>query len=177
MTATAAGTRQRLAVLGLRSGGELRLDDIAGALDADIAGMLASELAGIDPWRRYGFDTARLERFLAQPMADAQRLLLVGDGEHVAGIGIVRLNWLAGSYLNFLAVLPAFQRRGMGGAFLDWMAAAGHERGERNQFVAATAFNTRAMQLYERHGFEPVAQLPGLIGDAETEVLLRRRLL
>ncbi|MFN3869769.1 MAG: GNAT family N-acetyltransferase [Hyphomicrobiaceae bacterium] len=170
------GRRTTIAVLPVQAGQEVSLEEVSGPLDTTIASSLAMELADIDPWHRYGFDAGRLERFLSQPFADAQRLLLVAAEERIAGIAVVRLNWLAGSYLNFLAILPAHQGSGIGGAFLDWMAGAGRERGERNQFVAATAFNTRALRLYDRHGFEQVAMLPGLIGDAETEILLRRRL-
>lgn len=56
------------------------------------------------------------------------------------------------------------------------MRREGEARGERNQFVATSAFNAGALRFYERHGFVVVANMPGLINDTETEVLLRRRL-
>ena len=46
--------------------------------------------------------------------------------------------------------------------------------GARNLFVCASAFNARALRFYERHGFRPVARLPGLVADDYQEILLRK---
>ncbi|MBL8566875.1 MAG: GNAT family N-acetyltransferase [Hyphomicrobiaceae bacterium] len=161
--------------LAVRNDATVRLDEVTGPFDAETKRRLADRLAAMDPWHRYGFSSERLVRFLSAPAPDARRLLMI-DGERHAGVAVVRTGWLAGSYLNFLAVMPEDQGRGIGEAFLAWLAEEGHRLGERNQFVAASAFNAAALAFYERHGFTPVAELPGLISDEETEILLRRRL-
>ena len=169
------GYLSTIAILAIRNDATVRLDEVTGPFDAEAKRRLADRLAAMDPWHRYGFTSERLVRFLSAPAPDARRLLMV-DGERHAGIAVVRAGWLAGSYLNFLAVMPEDQGRGMGEAFLAWLADEGRRLGERNQFVAASAFNAPALAFYERHGFTRVAVLPGLISDAETEFLLRRRL-
>lgn len=165
----------RIASLAIAGGSSVALDEVTSPLDPEVKHRLGTRLAAIDPWRRYGFTPERLARFLASPATEARRLL-VTDAGRIAAVAIVRGGWLAGSYLNLLAVLPEDQGRGIGGAFLDWFAAEGRRSGERNQFVAASEFNFAALAFYERHGFTRVAMLPGLIADEETEILLRRRL-
>lgn len=166
---------ERVGSLCILTGGTLGLDRIEGTLEPATTTAIGAVLGAIDPWARYRFPAERLG-FSVGIGAPGTVRLMVRDGEFIAAIAVLKPGWMFGTYLNLLAVLPAFQGRGIGGAFLDWLKAEGLARGERNQFVVASAFNTRALALYERHGFGSIAQMPGLINDAETEILLRRRL-
>lgn len=165
-----------VAALPLRDGTQVEIAEIVAPLDAALSAPLAAEIANMDPWRRYGFAAERLQGFIAQPSPQAQRYL-VREETRVLGVVVLKPGWMFGTYLNFLAVLAAGQGRGIGGGVLEWMHAEGVRRGERNQFVATSAFNAGALRFYQRHGFARVADLPGLIRDDETEILLRRRLL
>lgn len=151
------------------------LSELIAELPASISAGLAATLADMDPWRRYGFSVERLQAFVGTPSPIARRYL-VAEEDSVLGFVVLKPGWMFGTYLNFLAVLPQAQGRGIGGAVLDWMRREGEARGERNQFVATSAFNAGALRFYERHGFAVIANMPGLINDTETEVLLRRRL-
>lgn len=166
---------REVALLPLANGATARIAEIVAPLDAATSSALAGQLAAIDPWRRYGFSVDRLQRFLSESVAGAPRYL-VAVGDELAGVVVLKPGWMFGTYLKLLAVLPTAQGRGLGGAILDWMQREGEARGERNQFVATSAFNAGALRFYERHGFVRVANLPGLINDTETEILLRRRL-
>lgn len=161
--------------LTLADGGKVAIEPVAGTLPAATAEPLAVALADMDPWRRYRFDVERLQRFIVTETAGAERYLLVVRAE-ITGYAVLKPGWMFGTYLNFLAVLPAHQGRGVGSAFLGWMEAEGHRRGERNQFVVTSAFNARGLALYRRHGFTPIADMPGLIAEDETEILLRKKL-
>ena len=68
----------------------------------------------------------------------------------LAGAIGVRRNWLRGPYLQFLGILPAFQRRGIGSVALDWFEGEARAAQAQNLWVAASDFNARALAFYER---------------------------
>lgn len=139
------------------------------------AHRLGAAFAAIDPWAEYGYPASALSAYLAAHEPGAPRFALM-LGSDIAGVAGMRLGWLRGPYMQFLAFLPEFQGRGLGSAVLAWMereARAGHER---NLWVAAAEINVGAIRLYERHGFTQTARLEGLVYDGRTEILLRKRL-
>jgi ribosomal protein S18 acetylase RimI-like enzyme len=136
---------------------------------------LGAVFADIDPWAAYGYAAATLSAFLAGHEPGAQRLALMLDGE-IAGAAVVRPGWLRGPYLQFLAVVPGAQDRGIGSAFLSWMEHEARAAKERNLWVAASEINAGAIRLYERHGFAQIAKLDDLAWDGRAEILMRKRL-
>lgn len=161
--------------LSLPSGKAVALRQILAPLQGDVPHRLAQTLAGMDPWSKYGFSSATLARFVF-PADNSNPRYLICAGDEIAGLAVIKNAWLFGSYLNILAVLPDHQKHGVGSAFLHWFETKARTNGDRNQFVVTSAFNTGALALYKRHGFEPIANLDGLISDTETEILLRKRL-
>lgn len=137
------------------------------------AATIASQCARIDPWRRYGVTAAELQRYLTALEPAAPRYGLHINDE-LAGAAGFRMNWLRGPYLQFLAIFPLYQRRGLGELVLAWFEGTAIARGERNLWVAASAFNADALRFYERHGFRRAAVLDGLIQDGLSEILLRK---
>ena len=144
-------------------------------LAADDAQRLGLAFAAIDPWATYGYPASVLASFLATAEPGAPRFALVSAGK-IAGAAVIRTAWLRGPYLQFLAVLPAHQGRGLGSAFLAWMEAEARAAQERNLWVAASDINADAIRFYERHGFKSTAVLDGLVYDDRTEILFRKRL-
>ena len=94
----------------------------------------------------------------------------------MVGAAVIRPGWLRGPYLQFLGVVPGFQRRGLGGALLAWMEREARAAKERILWVAASEINTDAIRLYERHGFTQTAKLDDLAWDGRAEILMRKRL-
>lgn len=138
------------------------------------ARLVAGALAAIDPWLRLGIDATALEHQLTSEDAGARKYLILSDGTP-AGAVIVRDPWLAGPYLQLLAVLPAHQGRGLGGAALGWLEASVRDAKTHNIWVCASAFNVRAQSFYEARGFRLVARLEGLLVAGEDEILMRKR--
>lgn len=139
------------------------------------AQWLAEAFANIDPWASYAYPAQALAAYLAKQEPGAPRFLLK-LGSETAGAAGMRLGWLRGPYIQFLGLLPSFQRRGLGSAVLAWAARESRAAKDRNLWVAASDINGDAIRFYERHGFAPVAQLEGLVYDGRTEILLRKRL-
>lgn len=144
-------------------------------MTADAAGTLGPLLSRIDPWQRYCFTPDALTAFLASTEADAVRFTINSD-RTLAGAVAVKRDWLRGPYLQFLAVLPAYQRQGIGGRVLDWFEGEAARRGAQNLWIAASDFNVQALALYESRGFVRAALLPDLIAEGTAEILLRKRL-
>jgi ribosomal protein S18 acetylase RimI-like enzyme len=141
---------------------------------ADAAAVFAS----IDPWRRYDRTAADLLAMFepAGGPDGAIRIVARDAGGAVAGLAVVQTPWLAGPYVRFLGVVPAHQGQGLGEALLGWIEAEARRARSRNLWICVSDFNTRALALYRRVGFEPVADLPDCAADGISEHFLRKRL-
>jgi GNAT superfamily N-acetyltransferase len=147
-----------------------------GPLAASEVPALAQALASLEPWVRYAYPASAMVTYLAATEPGAPRFA-VRCGEELAGVAGLRLSWLRGPYIQLLALLAPFQRRGIGGAFLDWAEAETRKAGQRNLWIAASEINADAIRLYERRGFAAVAQLDDLVCEGFAEILMRKRLL
>ena len=130
-----------------------------GEADAD---RLGPELAAIDPWKRYGFRPDWFGPFLKGQGDGALRFRLSLSGE-LAGSVVIRPQWLAGPYLATFAVLPPFQRQGLGRAVMAWMESEGRNARARNLWLCVSAFNSAGIGLYAACGFTRVALLDDLV--------------
>lgn len=141
--------------------------------DAD---TLGPAITGIDPWARHGMSAERMTGFLAGSNETLRCFTIRRDSE-LAGVVAVRYPWLSGPYLTLLAVLPAYQGTGIGGAALAWMEGEALAAGARNCFLCVSAFNSAAHGFYLRNGYADAALLDELITDGEDEILMRKRLI
>lgn len=164
------------AELATAAGRSLALAEIVAPIAVPELIALAERIVTMEPWRRYDSYTAEgLAGYLGNVEPHAPRFLIRENDDVVGAFG-VRRGWLRGPYLQFLAVLPEGQRRGIGSAVLDWLEAEARASGERNLLVLTSAFNVPALAFYERHGFTRVGPLPDLVADGITEILLHKRL-
>jgi len=139
------------------------------------AGALADAVAKLEPWRTYKYPAAKLTGYLARQEPGAPRFFFRRDDKVAGGIGL-RLNWLRGPYIQFLAVLPPFQCQGLGSAAIAWVEAQARLDEERNLWIAASEINEHARRLYERLGFREAAKLDDLVCQGRSEILYRKRL-
>ena len=138
------------------------------------ADALGPKVAAIGPWAHYGFGAARMTAAFKSSDDGAVRYQIECGGEP-AGAVVILSPWLAGPYLQMLAVLPTHQNRGIGAKFLAWYEA--EARGHfRNLWLCVSGFNSEAQRLYRARGFERVATLEGLVRDGDDEHLMRKRL-
>jgi GNAT superfamily N-acetyltransferase len=142
-------------------------------LEPTVAARLAGTIVAMPPWSAMDYPAEAMARFLASSGDGALRYLIEVDGAE-AGAVSVRHPWLKGPYLELLALLPPFQRRGIGASILSWFEQAGRGLGARNLWVCASSFNDGALRFYQRYGFRPAATLPGLVAEDYDEILLRK---
>ena len=138
------------------------------------AEALGPQTAAIGPWAHYRSDAGSVTVALKRSDDGAIRYE-VRCGTDLAGAVVVYCPWLAGPYLQLLAVMPAHQNRGIGASILSWFESEARSR-YRNLWLCVSAFNGDAYRFYRAHGFARVATLEGLLRDGDDELLMRKRL-
>jgi ribosomal protein S18 acetylase RimI-like enzyme len=137
------------------------------------ADALGPQLAAFGPWAHYAFGADRMTAGLKR--RDGAAVYQIACGPDLAGAAVILSPWLAGPYLQLLAVLPEHQGRGIGARVVAWLEA--EARGHfRNLWLCVSGFNAGAQRFYRDHGFEVVATLDGLVRDGDDELLMRKRL-
>lgn len=138
---------------------------------------LARALAELPLMIRYRRDAAALERSLAAAHGRGEGLLVAEDGGAIRGLAwFLREGTLAlGGYLKLIAMLAGAEGRGIGAALLAAFEAETAAR-SAHAFLLVSDFNTGAQRFYERHGYERVGALPGLVLPDVAEVLYWKRL-
>ncbi|MBM3545006.1 MAG: GNAT family N-acetyltransferase [Alphaproteobacteria bacterium] len=149
--------------------GEISLDP----LRSEDCARLAQSIVAMAPWSVMNYPADDMRSFLEATSDTVIRYRLERRGED-GGIVSIRYPWLKGPYLELLALLPNFQGKGLGTRILRWLERETVRLEARNLWVCASSFNHDALRLYERHGFQRVATLPGLVVDGYDEILLRK---
>jgi ribosomal protein S18 acetylase RimI-like enzyme len=138
-----------------------------------LARFLAQQLAGMDPWRHLGYSQESLEGFFLRPACDAERYL-IRVADDIAGVLCLKQPWLRGVYLEQLALLPSYQRRGLGRRALEFIEQS-HPQAA-NIWLLVSRFNQPARHFYLAHGFAELCCIEDLLLAGEDEVLMRKRL-
>jgi GNAT superfamily N-acetyltransferase len=129
-------------------------------------------LADSDPWKRLGYTAMHWERLFSPLPPGREGYVLEQDGI-VAGLALLRRQFLFGDYLELLAIAPSTQRKGLGRALLNHMERIVFSR-STNLFACVSDFNAAARQFYERNGYVEVGPLPDLLMPGTSEILLRK---
>ena len=152
------------------SGLQVEIDRI----DQSLALKLGQTISEMEPWAAYPYPADKIARYLANFDARAPRYVLRSDDEVVGAVGL-QLNWLHGPYIQFLAVLPPFQNKGLGALVLNWVDREAGDTKARNVWVISSDFNVGARAFYEKHGFVEVCEISDIVCDGRTETLMRKR--
>ncbi len=148
------------------------------AIQAEEARELGEILAAIPPWSRYGTSAENLTALFAPSAFDGGIRLALRSQSNPAplGVAVVRHPWLAGPYMQFMAIVPGHQCKGYGRALLEWFAGEAEAGGSRNAWICAAAFNAGALRLYASCSYAQVTILEDLLKTGTNEVLMRRKL-
>jgi ribosomal protein S18 acetylase RimI-like enzyme len=133
---------------------------------------LVALLASSEPWLTLGYAAPEWRRLLGGPLAGRDAWVL-DVGGRARGVAIVRRGFLAGDYLELLAVEAGARGRGLGARLLAHAEAAVFARA-RNFFVCTSDFNDAARRFYRRHGYRQVGRLDDLLIAGSAELLLRK---
>jgi GNAT superfamily N-acetyltransferase len=126
----------------------------------------------MDPWKKLGYSDIGLMLYLDRADPALHRYVLESQGA-IAGIMSVRWPWLAGPFIEIMAVLPHVQRSGLGGMAVGWVVEQAERLGG-NVWATTSDFNAKGRAFWSRMGFEELAPMPDLIRPGFGELLLRR---
>jgi ribosomal-protein-alanine N-acetyltransferase len=100
------------------------------------------------PWSRANFDDALRAGYQAQLLLADETLL----GYFVAMLGVDE------AHLLNITVAPAYQRQGWARVMLDALRIWARGQGAQWLWLEARVGNTRALQVYESHGFRHIGR-------------------
>ena len=100
------------------------------------------------PWSRTNFDDALRSGYQAQLLLADETLL----GYFVAMLGVDEVHLLN------ITVAPAYQRQGWARVMLDALRIWARGQGAQWLWLEARVGNTRALQVYESHGFRHIGR-------------------
>ena len=143
---------------------------IRGMTGADLHAVLGleHELFGDEAW-----SVQMLESELAQQPDSRHYLVADDDGVIIGYAGLLA----AGTQADVLTIAVMLRRwgEGTGNALLDALLAEAARRGCTEVFLEVRTDNTRAQQLYRRHGFTEVGIRKGYDQPSGADALVMRR--
>ena len=129
-------------------------------------------LADSDPWKRLGYTAAHWER-LFTPLPHGRDGYVIEQDGAVAGLALLRRQFLFGDYLELLAIAPWAQRKSLGRTLLSHLERIVFAQ-SKNLFACVSDFNKPARRFYEQNGYVEVGPLPELLMPGASEILLRK---
>jgi diamine N-acetyltransferase len=133
---------------------------------------LSQVLPQMNPWATLGYSSTSFMRYFRRDDPALQRLSACVNGS-LAGAICVRYPWLMGAYLEFIALFPEFQGKGIGSEILHLIEERARPH-SNNLWTLVSSFNGDARRFYERNGFVAIVSIPALIKDGYDEVLMRK---
>ena len=130
----------------------------------------AAMMAVSDPWITYGRDYEACLGSLRQPINE---IYVAVEQDEVRGFVSVVMEGALTGYIRVLCVDPDTRGQGLGTQLLAF-AEERILREAPNVFLFVSEFNTRARALYERLGYEKVAEMRDYIQRGYAEVLMRK---
>lgn len=127
-----------------------------------------------EPWLTLGRALEQCRTVVA--VTSDSELLIAHDGAAPAGFLLARPRGFAGSpYVASIAVAPSHRSRGVGSSLLRHVEAR-YAPPARHIFLLCSTFNTRAQQLYDRHGYARVGEIPAYVIANANELIFHKRL-
>lgn len=113
---------------------------------------------------------------IARALRSRETCVLAAEADNVlAGFAITEFGDTK-AHLSLFAVQPAFQRRGIGLAMIEWLMESALTAGMTQIDVEMRSNNFAARSFYEALGFVATGQVAGYYQNIETAVRMQRRL-
>jgi GNAT superfamily N-acetyltransferase len=114
---------------------------------------------------------------LTDGLQSGDLVLMAGEAEPVGCAWLCFAERVLGgaAYLRLLLVAPSAQRGGLGSQLLAAAEDAARPR-VKHLYLLATTDNVGARRFYERHGYQHVGDLPGLVWADLDEALYWKRI-
>lgn len=131
----------------------------------------AQLMAGSEPWitLRRGLEQSR------RRLSDPEYLLYVAHVQgQPSGFILLQRHGVAGSpYVASIATAAEFRSQGIGSALLTFSEDLFREQ-SKHIFLCVSSFNSRAKELYERHGYTVVGEFKDYVIAGASEILMHK---
>lgn len=143
---------------------------ITPAADADRE-WCAQLMASTDPWITLGRSLEHCRRVCSYP--DYELFVARAEGRPQGFILLHPRGAMSSPYVATIAMAPEARGKGLGTRLMAF--AEERYRGRaRHIFLCVSSFNTRARQLYERLGYQVVAELKDYVIEGASELLMHK---
>ena len=132
----------------------------------------ARAMASTEPWITLRRDLAGCREAVARP--GTELFVAREDGMPVGFVLLAPYGLAASPYIASIAVAEEARGRGVGSRLLRF--AEEHFAGRPHLFLLVSSFNSRAQQLYRRHGYEFVGELKDYVVPGHSELIFHKRL-
>lgn len=133
----------------------------------------AQLMASTDPWRTLGRDLEQCREVCSRP---GYELFIDSRDGRAAGMLLLHPRGAMGSpYIASVAVAADFRNKHVGTSLVRFAEDRYRDR-SRFIFLCVSSFNTNAKRLYERLGYEQIADLKAYIIPDASEFLMWKRL-
>jgi [ribosomal protein S18]-alanine N-acetyltransferase len=145
----------------------LAIRPVGSAAEREVCAKLMTES---EPWRtlRRDFETALA--LVSDPTRETYWIEQAGSW---AGFLLLYLQGPFRGYIQTICLVPEVRGQGLGTAVLRW-AEERIFRESPNVFLCVSDFNTGALRLYRRLGYELIGALPDFLVAGSAELLLRK---
>lgn len=143
---------------------------IVPARDAADHEACARMMAASEPWITLG---RSYERCLAAVSDPSRELHVARANAGVAGFILLTMKGQLPGYITSVCVAASARGAGIGSQLVAYAEQRIH-RESPNVFLCVSSFNTGALRLYERLGFEYVGTLRNFLVDGHDELLYRK---
>lgn len=127
-------------------------------------------MSASEPWRTLGRDYEASLAIVSDPTREAY---WIGHEGEWAGFLLLYLRGPFRGYVQTICLRDSFRGRGLGSEVLAW-AEERIFRESPNVFLCVSDFNTGALRLYRRLGYEVVGPLTDFLVPGSAELLLRK---
>ena len=131
-------------------------------------------MAGSEPWITLGREIEAC-RIACGPRPEYELFIAHEQGRPCGFILCHPLGLAGSAYIASIAVADDFRGRGIGARLLHF-AEDRYRSVSRHIFLCVSSFNTRARQLYERHGYVAVGEFKDYVIEGASEILMHKRL-
>lgn len=138
--------------------------------DPEDFAVCAQIMSATDPWITMGVD---YEQCLKAFDGSHREVFVLKKEREVIGFVIIQPLGTFKGYIQTLAINAANRGAGYGTLLLQFCAERILQYSP-NIFICVSSFNTKALQLYTKFGFELVGELKDFLKDGFSELLLRK---
>lgn len=125
-----------------------------------------------DPWKRLGYGQTDWDRYFG-PLPVGRDTYVAELHGKIAGIAVLRQNFLLGDYLELFGVADWARGQGLGERLLGHIESVVFARA-KNLFACVSDFNESARGFYKKHGYQEIGPMPDFLIPGSAEILLRK---